>query len=407
MSSSLPLDHKPATSQEALLKLPDSFLHKTTLSAHTQTWVEINQQHFHHNIAHYRTLIPSSNVLAPVIKSNAYGHGLFPIAQCAQHNPTINYICVASAQEALQLRAYGITKPIVVLNIIDAPLEDIIMNAIDVVVYDKEQAKDLNKAALKLQRQCAVHIKIDTGLSRLGTLWTHAEDFLHDLGHLPGLWVVGIFTHFAQSERTKNSFTHLQLERFNAVLAQARSLFKDLVYIHVSCSAALSAMPESHYTFCRLGIGIYGLWPSAENKIITQQQYPHLTLKPVLAWKTKIIQIKTIPENSYVGYDCTYYTASPRTIGVLPVGYWDGYNRKFSNKGHVVINNKTAPIIGRIAMNITMVDITDIPEAQVGVTVSLLDDHHAIHADTLAGHSDTINYEIVTQINPLIPRIII
>jgi alanine racemase len=156
----------------------------------------------------------------------------------------------------------------------------------------------------------------------------------------------------------------------------------------------------------RVGIGLYGLWPSAENKVMTQKFYPQFSLKPALTWKTKIIQIKELPAGSFVGYDRTYQVQKFSRIAIIPVGYWDGFDRGLSNKGKVLINQQLAPIIGKIAMNLSMVDVTDL-NVSIEDEVTLLGNHPGITADDVAKHCDTINYEIVTRINPLLPRIVV
>ncbi len=374
------------------------------LQSHQLTWLEIDKQAFEHNIAQYKKIVHPT-LLAIVVKSNAYGHGMHQIAALAEENSNVDYLCTASLSEAISLRQHAIKKPILVLSILDDTLEQAFIHSIDIVVYSLQQALELKKIGTRLQKKINVHIKIDTGLSRLGILHEVAVDFVKQLNTLSHLNIKGIFTHFAQSEKENQTFTDLQIERFNQII---ESLEKEKIYIplkHSSCSAAITANAKSHFTMARAGIGIYGLWSSSENKKLTEKTNSLFSLKPVLTWKTKIIQIKEVPAGSSVGYDRTYITKKISRIATLPLGYWDGYDRKLSNKGFVYINNHRAQIVGRIAMNLMMVDITNITTG-VGDEVIVLGKYDLISADDLAKNCETINYEFVTRINPLLPRII-
>lgn len=369
------------------------------------SWVEINTQAIHHNLLLYKSLAPLS-LFAPVIKSNAYGHGIDIVARVCQESSAVDIICVVSVSEALHVRSLGITKPIVVLSILDNNLERAVLQDIQLTVYDIETALHLNELGARLQMQVTIHIKIDTGLSRLGFLWDQAFAMICKIDLLPHLHIQGIFSHLAESENTDQTFTDLQFARFNSVLEQCKQQDINIPYVHTSCSAALTGNNKSHLAMVRLGISVYGLWPSQENKVATQSVYPEFSLHPTLTWKTKIIQIKQLPAGSYVGYDRTHQLQQDSLIVVLPVGYWDGYDRGLSNKGQVLINNQLAPIVGRIAMNLMMVNATGIDVA-IGDQVTLIGNHEALTVELLAQKTDTINYEIVTRINPLLPRIAI
>lgn len=366
------------------------------------SWVEVSAQALLHNIAQYKKIIPRHALLAPVIKGNAYGHGLLEIAQILETADFVDYVCVVSLSEALFLRTNSITKPILILSILDTPLEDAIKYNIDNVLYDTTTALELNTLAQKQNKAARVHIKIDTGLSRLGIHYTQAQKFIKHCLSLPHIQVVGFFSHYIDAEDQEPKYCALQKERFDALV----KLFPQIPYKHFSCSAALSSF-DSSYTFARFGIGLYGLWPSQENRVKTLSRSPQFSLQPVLTWKTKIIAIKKIPAESTIGYNATFTTQKETITAVLPIGYWDGYDRKLSNCGRVKIHNQYAPVLGRIAMNMIVVDISDIPQAQIGDTVILLGADPEITAETLAKQCGTINYEITTRINPLLKRIVV
>jgi alanine racemase len=396
------------------MSTPSSAVHRDSIKPYEQithsvlphnSWLEVNAQAIAHNIALYKSVAPQS-LLAPVIKSNAYGHGIELIAKLCQALPTVDALCVVSVSEALSVRACGVTKPLVVLSILDNDLERAIMLDIQLVVYDLQTALHLNVLAERLQKNVFVHIKIDTGLSRLGFLWNHAIEIIEQIAQLPFVSIQGIFSHLAEAESLDQTFTNLQYDRFNIVLSQCKQRNIIIPWEHTSCSAAATANDKSHLSFVRLGIGAYGLWPSQENKVMTQALYPSFSLQPALTWKSRIIQIKQLPAQSFIGYDRTHQLEKDSIIAVLPVGYWDGYDRGLSNKGHVMINGRLAPIVGRVAMNLMMVDVTNVL-AHVGQEVTLLGGELSVSAESLAALCNTINYEIITRINPLLPRMIV
>ena len=365
-------------------------------------WVEVSAQALLHNINQYKQIIPPHTILAPVIKGNAYGHGLLEVAQILERTDLVSYVCVVSLSEALFLRTQNITKPILVLSILDAPLEGAIQSSIDIILHDADTAQKLNTLAQKHNISARVHIKINTGLSRLGVHYTQAEAFIKNCMALSHITIKGIFSHYIDAEDLNPVHCPLQQQRFNTLTKQ----FPSIPYKHFSCSAALSRF-DTAYTFARFGIGLCGLWPSKENKKRTLNLHPAFSLQPVLTWKTKIIAIKKIPAESAVGYNATFTTLKETITAVLPIGYWDGYDRKLSNSGVVKIHNQFAPVLGRVAMNMIVVDITDIKNITIGDTATLLGTDLKISAETFAQKCSTINYEITTRINPLLKRIII
>jgi alanine racemase len=375
------------------------------------SWVEIDAQALTHNIACYRALVQCietpSTVFAVVLKSNAYGHGLVEVARVCQKLAAIDWLCTANVSEALYLRRCGITKPILALSYIDASLDELILHDIDVVVYDEQTVHALQAVAEKLQKTAFVHVKVDTGLSRLGVLADHACRFIQAITRMPYVSVRGVFTHLANSERSGKSFTAQQIKRLNHIRKTLGLLGIVVPYYHYSCTAALTAVEEQWGNFVRLGLGIYGLWPSAANKQWTNERYPHIELKPVMSWKTKVIQVKQVPLGESVGYGCTVMLHRHSTLAILPIGYWEGYDRRLSNKAHVMIRGHYAPVIGRVSMNLTICDVTDLAGVMVGDEVVLLGGTCEISADALAVHMGTIHWEVVTRINPLIPRILV
>lgn len=382
-------------------KISPAVTPSTTKNA-ASSWIEIDKKAFEHNVSQYKNIIHPAALLA-VIKSNAYGHGIELIAkQCDQLNP-VDYIGVVTLQEALHLRSIGIKKQLLVLSIVIGDLQEAIAQNIDLIAYDFDTILELNALGKILNKKARIHIKIDTGLSRLGLRDTDIVQFIADAHQLPFIQIRGIFTHLADSESEDPTFTNHQIEQFDRLIKHLEERGVNIPFKHAACSAAASAHTKSRFNLVRVGIGLYGLWPSPENKKMTLIQQPSFSLQPVLTWKTKIIQIKDIPAGSYIGYDRTHQVTQATRIAIIPVGYWDGYDRRLSNKGHVLINNQHAPILGRIAMNLSVIDVTGLTITQ-NDEVTLLGNHPGITADDLAQHCNTINYEIVTRINPLLPR---
>lgn len=368
----------------------------------SSSWLEIDTKAIEHNITMYKNIIGHA-LLAPVIKSNAYGHGIELIAKICDQNPLVDMLCVVSVREALLLRREGITKPLLVISILDDSLEEAVAHNIDLVAYNFETITQLNAIGQNLGKKAQIHLKFDTGLSRLGLHSDNLLALIEQIHSLPFITIRGIFTHFAESESDDQTFTAHQLAQFNTFIKKLDARGIHIPLKHAACSAAITASTDNHCTMVRLGIGLYGLWPSQENKQLTERLYPAFSLKPVMTWKTRIIQIKEIPAGSSVGYDRTYQANHHTRLAILPVGYWDGLDRGLSNKGHVCINNQLAPIRGKIAMNLCIIDITGL-DVSPHDEVIILGNYPGVTAEAIAQHCDTINYEIVTRINPLLPR---
>jgi len=217
----------------------------------------------------------------------------------------------------------------------------------------------------------------------------------------------GLSTHFANIEDTLNhEFARLQIERFNAAVRCAEGIAGRIPLVHTACTAAALLFPSTHFTMLRTGIGLYGLWPSRETLLSVREKGVPVDFHPVLTWKTKVVQIKWLPEGSYVGYGCSYRTTRRTLLGVLPVGYADGYDRALGNRAHVLVRGRRAPVIGRICMNLCMIDLTDVPGVRLEDEVVLLGsgEDERITAEVMGEWAGTINYEIVTRISPLLPR---
>lgn len=371
------------------------------------TWIEISKPALLHNLAQYKKFIGAHNMLAPVIKANAYGHGMQQVAHICQESPHVDWLCLALLSDALTLRKQGITKPIFVLGHIDSDPALAINQHIDLLVHDMHTAQALNKIGAEHNYIFNIHIKIDTGLSRLGILPEEAITYIEKMQQMPHIYINGIYSHLAESQREDDTFTQQQIEQFTRLLAQLNQENIHIPFKHIANTAASTRFFSDNYNFFRIGAGMYGLWPSETVKKITLEQYPTFCLKPVLTWKTRIMHIKKLKTGSFIGYNRTHRLAKDSTIAVLPVGYYDGYDIRYSNKGVVKIDTNYAPIIGRVCMNHTIVNISDIPDAQVGTEVILMSEDPKIsprHFAQLTGNNNV--REVLTNIYPHIKRII-
>lgn len=370
------------------------------------TWIEISRAAFDHNIQTYRSLIGNKTILSVVVKSNGYGHGLKEMGLLCQENPEVQWLCTASLSEALALRKQGITKPILVLSIIDEDPALAIEHSIDLPLTDYAQAVLLHEAGAREQQKITVHIKIDTGLTRYGLSPETALKEIIAIAQLPFIQIRGIFTSCAESGNPDQTFTLQQLELFNALCAQLDANGIHIPFKHAANSAAASTVQSRypHCNFIRLGAGAYGLWHFRD----AMNNHPNLSLQPILTWKTRTGIIKKVPAGTCVSYDRTFIAQHPTTIAIIPVGYQDGYDRRMSNKGIVRIRDYHARVIGRVAMNAALIEIPEGKVAEMGDEVILLGANDQLQAHQLAALIESYNArEITTRLAPHIERKIV
>ncbi len=368
-------------------------------------WVELKAEAPDHNLRELRQSSEGALICA-VVKSNAYGHG---VAEIVSLLPSADWFAVNSLEEGIDLRRLGVEKPILLLGHVPlTKLVEAVRYRLRLTLYNRESLKTLAKLNMAAEEAFPVHLKLETGTGRQGLLPEDLDNFLEDFSAVPGLMLEGVLTHFANIEDTLNhDYAQDQLGRFRRGVDRIFALGFEPPLIHAACTAAAILFPETYFDMLRVGIGLYGLWPSRETYLSALMgQRPVPKLEPVLSWKTRIVQIKTLPEGHYVGYGCTYKTTRSTKVAVLPVGYADGYDRSLGNNAYVLVRGKRAPVIGRVCMNLCMIDVSDIPQVALEDEVFLLgrDGAEEISAETLAGWAGTINYEIVTRISPLLER---
>jgi alanine racemase len=370
------------------------------------TWIEIDTSAARHNIDSFRGILPAGTGLMVVVKANAYGHGLEVYAPIAAERA--DWLGVNALDEALAIRALGIQKPVAILGYTDpAQLDIVVANDFRQVVYRADIAAGLSKAAQSRNTSARIHLKLETGTNRQGIPLGELPELVQQIRSMPGLIIEGAYTHFANIEDTLDaSFAERQLDKFREALKTLEQEGVRLTQIHAAATAGTLLYPETGFSMIRLGIGAYGIWPSRETQLAARERGRRITLIPAMTWKTRVAQIKTVEAGEHVSYGLTYQASHRMQVAVLPVGYYDGYDRKLSNCGRVLIRGRAVPVIGRVAMNMTMVDVTDVA-AQPDDEVVLLgrQGNAEIRAEELAEKIGTIAYEVVSRINPRIPRI--
>jgi len=373
-------------------------------------WVEVDAAAILWNIRQFRQRLGSTR-LAPVVKANAYGHGILEIAGLAR-DAGIEWLCVNNVDEAALLREAGHRSHILTMGYIPLDrLEDVVALDLHPVVYNRETVQRLDEVARRRERVARVHVKVETGANRQGVPEDELPAFADLVRHSTGLSLEGFTTHFANIEdTTDHGYADKQIERFTRMVDSLAGSVDGGEMRHTACSAAALLFTRTHLDMARVGISLYGLWPSRETYVsCLERGKPALELRPALAWKTCVAQVKSVPEHSFVGYGCAYRTTRPSRIAVLPVGYHEGYDRGLSGVAHVLIRGRRAPVRGRVCMNMCMVDVTDIPGVELEDEVVLLGSQgdERISAEQLAGWCGTISYEVVSRIHGSLPRVLV
>ncbi|MBI5753832.1 alanine racemase [Candidatus Peregrinibacteria bacterium] len=372
------------------------------------TWVEVSKGAIRNNIRCFREIIGKGKILCPCVKANAYGHGLVETAEVFLDSGA-DWLAVNAIYEARSLRKNGVDAPIYVLGYVPLDsLEEALRLDCRLVVYNKETVEKLGVIAEKLGKIAKVHLKAETGNNRQGLAEENLLELAKFIKTFKNIEIEGLSTHFANIEdMTDHSYAEVQLAKFVSAINLLEENGINIPIKHCANSAAILLFPETHFQMVRPGIAAYGMWPSNETYLSYARKHENgVGLIPALTWKTKIAQIKKIPQGEFVGYGCTYKTTHDTTLAILPVGYYDGYDRGLKD-AYVLIHGKRAYVRGRICMNIIMVDVTDIPEAKIEDDVTLLgkDGDENISAELFAKWAGTINYEATTRINDRIPRI--
>ena len=360
------------------------------------TWATVDLSAIKNNIQYILTR--SKTQVMAIVKANAYGHGAVPVARAALEAGA-SWCGVARVNEAMELRQAGLDCPILILGYTpQAQYKQMIANQVSMTVWELQQIKKISAAASQINQQANLHLKVDTGMSRLGIEPSEVPGLLKAAAQLPEVQIQGLFTHFACADEVDRTPTDLQEAHFQRLLTQLKAEGQQIPLIHASNSAASMTRPGLYFNCVRLGIAMYGLHPSTECPLPSAFQ-------PALAWKSVLSQIKTLPEGRGVSYGHEYRTKGKERIGTVPVGYADGFRRISGNQ--VLVNGRKVPVVGRVTMDQIMVQLDMVPHAKEGDEVVLIGEQEGsrISAEEVAVRWGTINYEVTSGISQRVPRV--
>ncbi len=362
------------------------------------TYAHIDLSAIKDNIREIKKVIPSSTKFMAIVKANAYGHGAVEVSKAAEESGA-DYLGVATLGEALEIRAASVRTPILVLS--ETPqqyVERLIDASVTQTVYTLEMAQALSDTARQKGKKAKIHIKIDTGMGRVGVLHKQAVELICKINDLPNVFIEGVFTHFSKADDKKSSFTDKQFKIFTDIIAKLKGLGIDPPIKHAANSAAAILYPHTRLDMVRIGIAMYGLYPFVKGRKIK--------IRPALSFKSKVIYLKKVPPGTTLSYGGTFVTKKNTCIATLPVGYADGFFRSMSNKGSVLIKGKKYPIVGRVTMDMTLADVKN-DKIEIGDEAVLIGSqkNKSISADEIAGLDNTINYEVICSIGKRVPRV--
>lgn len=362
-------------------------------------WAEIDLAAIRNNVKENKKKLGPSTKLCAVVKADAYGHGAVKVAKAAIEAGA-EFLAVAIAHEALELREAKITVPILILGAMAYGNEEtLVAHDISQAVFDLATVERLNAAAKKLNKKAKVHLAVETGMNRIGWSFENLWEFAKAVSLYPYVEIEGAFSHFAKADITDKSFVNVQFSRFEKAMEECKKAGINIPIKHIANSASIGINSHMDLDMVRQGITLYGLWPSDEVKQI-------FNLKPALTLKTRVVYVKEVPVGETIGYGGTFETKHPTKVATLPIGYADGINRKLSNKGYVLIKEQKAPIVGRVCMDQIMVDVTSIDGVKIGDEVIVFGGEQ-LSINIVADWMETINYEVTCLISKRIPRIYI
>jgi alanine racemase len=376
-----------------------------------KTWVEIDKKSAISNVKTIRSILKKKTKLYAVVKSNAYGHGLREFSLIV--NDKVDGFCVDSVYEGETLRSIGIKKPILVLGptLSRTDLDIAVKNNLEITVSTFESLKQIIVIPTKESPWCNFHIKVDTGMHRQGFFPKDLQKIIKIIKkNKLSDNLKGVYTHFASAKDiTYPHYTKEQIEEFK----KAQAIFKRFgfrkIMFHACGTGGTILYPQAHFDMARIGIGLYGYFPSKESSIQHSLLLKkELELKPVLSWRTKISEIKKLKKGDFVGYDLTEKMPNDTTVAMIPIGYWHGFRRALSHKGQVLVRGKKCKVVGRVSMDLVIIKCNNVPKIGDIVTIIGKNEKETITADDQMNISDAVyTYEILTTINPLIKRVVV
>lgn len=370
-----------------------------------RAWAEINLDNIAGNVREIRKIIDDKTEIIAAVKADAYGHGVLEVTRTLLSNG-VTRLAVSILDEAVQLRKNGINVPILILSYTDpARANEIIDKNVTQTVFSLDLARALSNAAVEMGKEVRIHVKVDTGMTRVGFMPGYsAVKNIIEISKMPGIVIEGLFTHFASADERDKTYTYMQFEKFMSICSELSRAGIHIPLKHVANSAAMIKYPRMHLNMVRPGIVLYGLYPSSD------VQSTELDLKPAMTLKANVILVKEVEKNICVSYGRTFKTKCASRIATVPIGYADGYTRLLSNKAHVLVNGEYSPVIGNICMDQCMIDVTEMKnEVKTGDEVVLFgrQKDKEIKVEDVASAIGTINYEVISIIGKRIPRVYI
>ena len=361
------------------------------------TRAEVDLSAIRKNMLSTKSLLKPGTKFCAVIKADGYGHGAVEVGRVAE-SVGADYLAVAILDEAVALRQAGFKLPILILGYTpEYQHGEVAAQGLTQTIFNLKQAEALSAAGSAAGVRVKTHLKIDSGMGRLGVQPGQAADFAIKVAALPGLELEGVFTHFAKADSADKAYTYKQFEAFTLALAAIKERGLEIPIKHCANSATTLDLPEMHLDMVRTGIILYGLWPSDE------VSHP-IELYPAMRLKTRVAQLKDVPAGTCLSYGCTFVTGKPSKIATLPIGYADGWSRSLTGKAEIVVAGQRAPLAGRICMDQCIADVSGVPGVEEGSEVLLFGAPELL-ADEVAAHLGTINYEIVCMVGKRVPRI--
>lgn len=368
------------------------------------SWIEVSQKAIAHNLKIIRGQAGPKVLIAPCVKGNAYGHGLIGVAKILVENG-VKILSVGCLDEAERLRQNGVNIPLLILSgVSKSEIQKVVSLKVEPFIYDWETVSVLQKEAKKSGQIIFVHIKIETGMNRLGVALNDAFEFIKKTSQLSNVKIKSIATHLSTSEELNHPSVKTQLEKFSQLKSRLEKEGIEVPYFQCANSGGLFLHPASVFNLVRPGAAIYGIYPSPE--VQNHIESKNLRLRPALSFKTRIIQIKSVGPGEGIGYGQNFITNRLTKLAVLPVGYFDGIDRGLANRGYFLIGGRRCPVLGNICMNLTMIDVTDLGKVSVGDEVVFIGRQKSeeITARDVARQLDTINYEVLTRLRESLPR---
>lgn len=364
------------------------------------TWAEIDLDCIAHNVTQFRRRLGLQTQIMAVVKADAYGHGAAETARAALEAGA-SKLAVAMPEEGVQLRQAGLEAPILVFGYSPPKLVDLFLEyRLTPTLFDLDTAKAYSECLVRRGERISVHIEVDTGIGRVGAPFVNALDFIESAAAMPGINLEGLFTHFAAADEADRAFTDFQLSCFRRILDECAKRGLPIPLRHAANSAAAIAYPKAWYDMIRLGISLYGCYP------LSGPQGAEIDLRPALSLKSRIIFLKEVPPGTPIGYGCTYRTTGQALIATVPIGYADGFARRFSNSARVLVRGEFAPVVGRVSMDQITIDVTGVPGVARGDEVVIYgrQGNHRITVEEAAEAIGTISYELLCAVGKRVPR---